>query len=199
MRNVTIPSDADAERIHVITSGEEQIYFRYAARYPDLNDLARVMRNQGMRPDEALSLAKTDVDLERNQLYIRRGKSKAARRTLDLTSESRQILGRRMGGSSTWIFPSPRRPGRHLTRLNSAHDRVCRQAGLGFVLYDFRHSFSTRMAQAGVDLATLAAILGHSSIRTVQRYVHPTADHKREAMVKYELMLKRPKGEERLQ
>lgn len=41
------------------------------------------------------------------------------------------------------------------------------------------------MAEAGVDLATLAAILGHASIRIVQRYVHPTAEHKRAAMVKY--------------
>jgi site-specific recombinase XerD len=41
------------------------------------------------------------------------------------------------------------------------------------------------MAEAGVDLATLAAILGHGSIRIVQRYVHPTAEHKRAAMAKY--------------
>jgi site-specific recombinase XerD len=41
------------------------------------------------------------------------------------------------------------------------------------------------MAEAGIDLATLAAILGHGSIRIVQRYVHPTAEHKRTAMVKY--------------
>ena len=39
--------------------------------------------------------------------------------------------------------------------------------------------------QEGIDLATLAAILGHSSIRIVQRYVHPTAEHKRAAMAKY--------------
>lgn len=41
------------------------------------------------------------------------------------------------------------------------------------------------MAQAGVDLATLAAILGHNSIRIIERYVHPTAEHQREAMMKY--------------
>ena len=46
-------------------------------------------------------------------------------------------------------------------------------------------TFATRMAEAGIDLATLAAILGHGSIRIVQRYVHPTAEHKRAAMVKY--------------
>ncbi len=60
---------------------------------------------------------------------------------------------------------------------------------IGFVLYDFRHTFATRLAQAGVDLATLAALLGHNSLRIVQKYVHPTADHKRKAMETYERSL----------
>ncbi|MHB8654987.1 MAG: tyrosine-type recombinase/integrase [Terriglobia bacterium] len=190
VRNVDIPSDAEAVRIHVVSDAEAKIYFECAAREsPDLYDFARLLLNQGMRPEEAASLRRADVHLERNQLQIEHGKSKAARRTLDLTAESRQILGRRFAGPSQWIFPSRRVAGAHLVRLNSAHDRVCETTGLSFVLYDFRHTFATRMAQAGVDLATLAAILGHESIRIVQRYVHPTAEHKREAMVRYEAAL----------
>jgi site-specific recombinase XerD len=42
------------------------------------------------------------------------------------------------------------------------------------------------MAEEGIDLATLAKILGHNSIRIVERYVHPTDEHKKSAMVRYE-------------
>jgi hypothetical protein len=45
-----------------------------------------------------------------------------------------------------------------------------------------RHAWPRR----GVDLATLAKILGHNSIRVVDPYVHPTDEHKKSAMVRYE-------------
>ena len=195
VRRVDIPSDADAVRIHVITVEEEKHYFLRATKHKDLYDLGRLILNQGMRPDEVAGIRKEDVDLERGQLHIRNGKSPAARRTLDLIAESRKILARRMLGSSPWVFASHRNPGQRIARLNGAHDRVCTTASregvtLTFVLYDLRHTFATRLAQAGIDLATLAAILGHSSIRIVHRYVHPTAEHKRAAMLRYEETMK---------
>lgn len=189
--NVEIPSDAEAVRMHVLTNAEEKLYFAHAAQHSDLYDLGRLMINQGMRPEEVLALSKFDVKLERGQLQIQCGKSKAARRALDLTPESSAILGGRMSTPGTWIFTARRKPGHHISRLNNAHDRVCEKSGLSFVLYDLRHTFATRMAEAGVDLATLAAILGHASIRIVERYVHPTAEHKRTAMLKYAETMKR--------
>lgn len=204
---VKIPSEGDAVRIHVITADEERKYFTFvensdwrkkAEARRDLFDLGRLMLNQGARPEEIMTLRVSDVDLERGQLQIRWGKSSAARRTLDLTPESRTILARRMAAApeavpslSDWIFPASRKAGEHVGRLNNAHDAVCKKAGLAFVLYDFRHTFATRMAQAGVDLATLASILGHSSIRIVQRYVHPTAEHKKAAMATYAETMRR--------
>jgi len=190
IRNVKIPSGEDAVRMHVISLEEEKEYFLRAARNQNLSDLARLMRNQGMRPEEVVSISKADVHLERGQLHIPFGKTKAARRTLDLTAESRSILARRCQNPSKWVFPSDRKSGAHMTRLNGAHDTACAdnktRSELNFVLYDWRHTFATRMAQAGVDLATLAAILGHGSLRVVQKYVHPTADHKKQAMRKFE-------------
>jgi integrase len=191
VRKVKIPSDKDAVRIHVLTPAEEAPYFSRAAKNGDLHDLARLILNQGMRPDEVVCLRTEDVELESGKLYVRHGKSPAARRILHLINDSRQILSDRMNGKSPWVFPSKRKPGEHITRLNNAHDRICENATkagvmLNFVLYDLRHTFATRLAQAGVDLATLAAILGHNSFRIVQRYVHPTAEHQRTAMGLYE-------------
>ncbi len=41
------------------------------------------------------------------------------------------------------------------------------------------------MVEAGCDLPTLAAILGHASLRMVMRYVHPTAQHQAAAIARY--------------
>jgi integrase len=198
LRNVEIPSDKEAVRMHILTTAEEKLYFERAAADCDLHDLGRLIILQGTRPEEVTSLAKCDVDLDLGQLQVVRGKTPAARRTLTLTTESRRILAARMEGDSPWVFPAKRNPGRHITRLNSAHDRLCHRAKadgilFNFVLYDFRHTFATRRATATqgdrFDLASLAAILGHSSLRMIQKYVHPTAEHQRALMQKYDATL----------
>ena len=53
------------------------------------------------------------------------------------------------------------------------------------MIYDFRHTFATRMAERGMPLATLAAILRHSGLRVVQRYVHVSQEHQRDAMRRF--------------
>ncbi len=191
IKEVEIPSDSDAERIHPLSIQEEAEYFRRACKYPDLHDVCRLMINQGVRPEEATTLAKSDVDFEKGTIHITRGKSKAARRYLDMTTESREILKRRMNGPSQWIFPSKRKPNSHIGRINSAHDSLVAKAAregvvINWVPYDCRHTFATRIAETGTDLVTLASLLGHGSTRCVYKYVHPTTEHKKRAMKKYD-------------
>ena len=196
---VDIPSDADAERIHVLNPAEEEEYFLRAARLPDLHDVGRLMINQGMRPEEVTSLAKADIDFASGKIHVVRGKTKAAKRHLEMTTESRQILERRMADQSMWVFPSKKKHGLHIGRINSAHDRIVAQAAkegvvIKFVPYDFRHTFATRaVAEDKVDLPTVAALLGHGSIRCVYKYVHPTEEHKRKAMKRIDRRMKRSK------
>ena len=192
--------------MYILTPAEEFLYFEHAkllnagkdkrGRQKNgdvtLHDLARLIRNQGMRPEEVFALEKSHVDLEGGRVQVAQGKTKAARRVLKLTASSLEIVKARMAGSSRWLFPSPKRPGQHVVKLNNAHEKVLRniakalqeknEPGFRFVLYDLRHTFPTRAAEAGIDLATLAAILGHASLRTVTWYVHPTQEHQEAAM-----------------
>lgn len=194
---VTIPSDRDAVREHVVSAEEEEKYLGAAlelhAEYrksfpkalPNMHDLAVLMLEQGARPEEILAVRKQHVDEAAGTLHIAGGKTRAARRTLNLTARSLALLEGRMKTEGPWLFPSDRRPGKHLTKLQNTHDRICIEAGVSFVIYDCRHTFATRMIAAGVDAPTVAAIMGHSGLRTIFRYVHPTADMQKQAMEKF--------------
>ena len=54
--------------------------------------------------------------------------------------------------------------------------RTCEKIGFRFRIYDFRHTFGTRLGEAGADAFTIMKLMGHSSISISQRYVHPTPE-----------------------
>ncbi len=70
-------------------------------------------------------------------------------------------------------------------KLNAAHNGAVKRSKVrAFRLYDLRHTFATRASEAGVDLVTLAAMLGHSRVQMVMHYTHPTEEHQFNAMKK---------------
>jgi site-specific recombinase XerD len=186
---VSIPSDKDAVRQHVLTVDEEGAYFGGMVAGSTLHDAARLILLTGMRPEEVLGLEQASVNLEHGTVFVVRGKSIAARRLLALVPEAVEILKRRMEKPGRYVFGSARGA---VKRVNGSHDRVLArlnrehpEAPLHFVLYDLRHTFATRMAEAGCPLSVLAAILGHANLRTIHRYVHVRPAVQQEAMLRY--------------
>ena len=61
---------------------------------------------------------------------------------------------------------------------------LSRRAGLGRAIHPhmLRHSAGTEMAEAGVGIEVIQALLGHRSITSAQVYVHPSQDRVREAV-----------------
>jgi integrase len=86
------------------------------------------------------------------------------------------------GLKTPYVFPCESDPTRPIPKVNNAHDRAVKESGITPMrLYDLRHTWATRAAMSGIDLVTLAAMLGHSRIQMVLRYAHPTQEHQTQA------------------
>ena len=139
-----------------------------------------------MRPEEVCRIRREFVNLEDGYVLIPFGKTKAARRKIPLSERGYGISARRLTESKgEFLFPGRGVQDSPIVKVNSAHNGAVARSGIApFRLYDCRHTFATRAAMAGVDLATLAALLGHSRLTMVTRYAQPTEEHQFEAMRK---------------
>lgn len=147
------------------------------------------MLDTGMRPEEVFRIEAANLDFIQRTVFNPFGKTKAARRKLTMTDEVSSILKKRtVSSQSSYVFSSPDRPEKPIGSVRKAHDAAVRRAKIlpKFRLYDLRHTYASRAVMAGVDLPTLAALLGHTSIQMTMRYVHPAEEHKREAAAKIE-------------
>ena len=69
-----------------------------------------------------------------------------------------------------------------IKELTYSHNLAIDKLGFKFRLYDCRHAFATRALESGVDLLTLASLLGHANLKMVMRYAHPSEERKAEAI-----------------
>ncbi len=61
--------------------------------------------------------------------------------------------------------------------------RVMKKAMINnFRWHDLRHTFATRLAQAGIDLYKVSKLLGHKDIKMTQRYTHHCPDSLRDGV-----------------
>lgn len=167
---------------HVLTDEQEKIYLM-AAPQP-LQDVAAFMLETGCRPSEIYLLKRENVFLEKEFLNVTGGKTKSSNRKIWLSDKAADILRRRLETfKGEYLFPKADADVELPPQiLNVQHLETLDRTGLKFRLYDCRHTFSTRQVENGVDLLTLAAMLGHSNLNQVQRYAHPSEASKRNAM-----------------
>jgi site-specific recombinase XerD len=155
-----------------LTSEEEKNLFSHLKGR--LVDIVNLVLNTGLRQDEVLSLIRSNVDLFRKTITIR-GKGDKVR-TIPLNAVAIEILKARMKTQhihSELVFPSATGTKIMRQRLVRAFSKAAKDSGLqDFHFHDLRHTFATRLAQAGVDLYKIAKLLGHNDVSTTQRYAH---------------------------
>ena len=76
-----------------------------------LKDIARIMLDTGMRPEEVFRIERANVDFVQRTIANPFGKTKAAKRKLTMTEEVWSIMKKRVGASDgKYVFPSPDDP-----------------------------------------------------------------------------------------
>jgi len=148
---------------------------------------AEFMLVSGVRRKELVTLRWDDIhwnavgNARRGFIHIRGTKSKNSNRKLSLTQRAYDILLRQRDTSKcefVFVAESNATQPSSPSGLDHAHARIRRHLKLPteFVLHSLRHTFATRLGEAGADAFTIMRIMGHSSVTVSQRYVHPTAD-----------------------
>ena len=170
----------ERNREFILTHAQERLYLEMAPQ--PLQHVATLILDTGLRIGAALALEWPDIPLEPafgakfGYLHVRDGKSRFARRNVPLTVRVRDMLESRNAESKTpWVFAeSASRP-----MLNSSLDpvhkdlRETQRMPGEFVIHSLRHTHGTRLGEAGADAFTIMRRMGHASVWTSQRYIHP--------------------------
>jgi integrase len=129
----------------------------------------------GARKREVLDATWAEFDLARRQWRV--SVTKAGKpRYVPLSDGVVQLLSTVPQVGGTWVFANPK-TGKPYVSVFSAWNTARKQAGLAEVrMHDLRHSFASFLVNAGRSLYEVQKILGHTQIKTTQRYAHLSPD-----------------------
>jgi excisionase family DNA binding protein len=159
-------SEADTIRSRVLSEDEEARLLRELALHA--RPVVLVALHAGLRRGEILGLPWKNVDLGKRVLTVEGTKSGKAR-IVPVNSLLADVLGKlkALGRDRVKVFP--------FKNVTTAFEKACRRAGLeDFHFHDLRRTFGTRLLERGADIVTVSRLLGHSSVVTTQRYLHPS-------------------------
>lgn len=182
-----------------VLSPDEVLRLLEAATPPRDRVLLQVAYGCGLRLNELLHLRVTDIDSARMVIHVRQGKG-AKDRLVPLSLRLLQELRAYwlVCRPRTWLFPGQRADGTMTaSNIQRRFGRLVQQVGLSkhCSMHTLRHSYATHLLEAGVDVLTLKALLGHSSLQTTARYLHVSTQRLQQTPSLLDLLvLPRPTG-----
>ena len=159
----------------------------------------------GLRIGELLALTWNDVDLERGVIKVTKTvyrerdengewrlfedlpKTKASNRVIPLPEYMVEVLRRDLEGArSQYVVENKKGERMSIRSYQYLFEKLTERAGarkLNF--HALRHTFATRAIECGMDVRTVADLMGHKNASiTLNRYAHCMLDHKIEMMRK---------------
>lgn len=143
-----------------------------AAKKERIYPLVMIARYTGMRKSNLFRLDWRDVDIKKRVIRLLKTKSKKFH-IIPLAKDLKAILA-----------PIAKNEGPICDVHNHRRiiDRILRNAKVTGGWHNFRHSFCTHLLQDGVDIKTVSALAGHSSIAVTAKYLTTTPQHMTDAV-----------------
>lgn len=172
------------ERIRWLTEEEEARLLESCP--PWLRDIVILGLDTGLRRGNLVGLQRDWVHKAGSLLIIPKSsvKSKKLTVTIPLTTRAGRILARRLLHSDReHVFVQGDGNPYRRDQVSKAFHRAAHAAGVRDVcLHTLRHTFISRLVQAGRPLPEVAALAGHRDIRMTMRYAHLAPNHLRDAI-----------------
>jgi site-specific recombinase XerD len=136
-----------------------------------------LMLRCGLRVEEVANLTTTAIDLRRAQLFIHDGKG-GKDRIVYLSSDAHNALAMYLKKRSSlrvkkvFLVQKGSFKGKPLSvrGIQKRMEYYAKKAGLKVCCHQLRHTMATQLLNADADLVVIQDLLGHSQIRTTQRY-----------------------------
>ncbi len=132
----------------------------------------------GLRVSELINLKIKDIDSDNMRIWVYGGKGKKDRITL-LSQENLVLLRKyfRHYQPHEYLFEGPHSRPYSKSSINRVIHRASKKAGIRKKVsaHTLRHSFATHLLEMGTDIRAIQVLLGHTSLKTTEVYLHVAA------------------------
>ncbi len=183
------------KRSPVLSLEEEELVI--AAAEPHLKPIIIAALDTGMRRGELLAQRAEDIDLDRQVLCVTKSKTPGGeQREIPLTSRTAELLNHMPKTGLLFTYK-----GNPIRKLRRSWDTAIRRSRVRPLQFKhLRHTFNTRLMEAGVIQDVRSALMGHAQGRprtTNDIYTHVELPMLREAIARLEQWVKQKRTQQK--
>jgi len=141
------------------------------------NTMIALAYGAGLRVSEVTSLRVQDIDVDQLVIHLKHAKGNKDRITIIPESLTDALRGMCMAKTpDDYVFGSERGGSLSTRSLQQVFAIALQKSGITkkATFHSLRHSFATHLLENGTDIRYVQELLGHSNIRTTQRYTQVT-------------------------